>query len=790
MRHLKMFYLSLVLSLLIAGATCAADGATSGKSAAKGKLTGAPAVDKTAGGYEISFALTAPNDVTVRIVDARGEVVRHLACGVVGLAKAAEPFAGGALAQRIVWDGKDDRGKAIAAAGCKVTLAVGVAAKFDKFLLYEPNTYKSDRSIIAKGPGDEWLVSEAHGIHLCTMRAFDSSGKFVRSVWPFSLDKPAAALTKHFAVHNRTWNGMDAGTFGCPDWDGNMVPATVNHNARYFFGITSPDTIISSDGCMIGINGMGADFTQLWQMTPDGLPNIWFWHPSWYRKIQETGFKKRKWHLAAGKDGDFYLADSIRHVVGHLRASDFEPIKSFTHSGSKKLDAPAHYIGGGKGGAGNGVTFTGPDDIVVDAEGKLLILDGGSVHVYDSTGAFVKKMPKPENFNELQIPKAVTAAAGKRKGVSFPHFLRIGSGGRLMVRHAGGFVVTDLDGTTYKPFRFPRGFKSHHGYFCFDADGNWYVSVRGDHKKGVDFLWKFTPDGKRAKFGDKDQIDIEPDFHEIKGVHVADNGDIYLVTSWGKWRKPPPGVWKFGNLALVGDKYNLTRVDVYSPDGSLKHKGLVRSQGLNDVAVDRAGNIYAIEATMWHGAQMSDTALGRVTGRARAWPMAYMTITQARLNPMTEHNKRFSLLARVLKFAPTGGVMDGHDGLPGQLWSHAGISGLSPWNCGDECYAGQVCLDNDQRLWAPDTFIYNVKAVDAAGNLIIRVGKYGSEDCTGGGGDKPIPGANIIKDPEIPLARPSGLAVAGDYLFIADTFSHRIVRCKLHYAEKKELPLR
>ena len=44
-----------------------------------GRFAREPAIRKADGGYEISFVLTAPNDVTVRIVDAKGGVLRHLA---------------------------------------------------------------------------------------------------------------------------------------------------------------------------------------------------------------------------------------------------------------------------------------------------------------------------------------------------------------------------------------------------------------------------------------------------------------------------------------------------------------------------------------------------------------------------------------------------------------------------------------------------------------------------------------------------------------------------------------
>jgi hypothetical protein len=201
------------------------------------------------------------------------------------------------------------------------------------------------------------------------------------------------------------------------------------------------------------------------------------------------------------------------------------------------------------------------------------------------------------------------------------------------------------------------------------------------------------------------------------------------------------------------------------------------------VAVDREGNIYVIEATMYHGAHQR-----RYAKRDGPLPFSYLPGQQENLDAKTQWNKRFSLTARLMKFSPEGGVRDGEGGRP-QLWDYAGVSGLSPQGCGTECPAGQICLDADERIWVPDTFIYCVKAIDKAGNEIIRVGKYGNEDCSGGGGDRILEGTNMVVDPEIPLARPSGMAVYRDRLFISDMYAHRVVRCRLEYADTKEAPL-
>ena len=91
----------------------------------------------------------------------------------------------------------------------------------------------------------------------------------------------------------------------------------------------------------------------------------------------------------------------------------------------------------------------------------------------------------------------------------------------------------------------------------------------------------------------------------------------------------------------------------------------------------------------------------------------------------------------------------------------------------------------------PDSFLYCIKAVDRAGNEMIRVGKYGNEDCAGGGADRRHPKLkSVVIDPEIPLSYPKGIAVYKDWLFLSDMYSHRVMRCRLEYAEKRHIAIR
>jgi hypothetical protein len=747
-------------------------------SAARGKFAGPPVIAKGAGGWEVAFSLTAPNDVTVRILDANGNGVRHVACGMVGLEKAARPFVPKSLDQKLLWDGKDDAGKPVDAAGCKAWVGVGVRAKFDKFILWEKDACPRSRAnnYYTAANGDCY-VNQSAGVHLDTLRLFNSNGKLVRQVWPPSLERPREALEK-----------LLAGSWGATDWDGDGVPRKVCYNSWYIFGVRSGGMARTSDGCLVSIfTGVGRG---AYVLDANDFPAAMHWYPPWYDRQQMYKTKPR---LAAGTDGDFYLTDDFHHIVGHFRAKDMALVGSFTHRGNQKLAEPSFILGEKGKTDSDGGLFHGPEDIAVDADGNLCVLDGDKVKVYARDGKFLREDGKDAFPRAPAVPRAVASAEKAPRALCFPQFLKIRADGKLIVMNHHNetpILQTDFDGKECKALTLPWSCRPYHGYSAFDAEGNWYAVISASRKPQA--VWKYASDGKRAKFGDKDEIVIEHEgdaFSLSKGICVAANGDIHVVVQTDKWKQKAPegtGGVKFGDLSARGAAACQTRVDVYGPDGTCKNKGLVRSVGINDVALDREGNIYVIEGTMWHGAQMGGVASGEWLYGKRHWPFSYLTPQQAALDPKSQANKRYSLLSRLVKFSPAGGVLD-DPGDKAQLWHYAGVSGVSPWNCDAECPAAQICVDPDERVWVPDSFLYCVKAIDKAGNEMVRVGKYGNEDCRGGGGDRRHSQvASVVVDPEVPLAYPKGMAVYKDWLFISDMFSHRVLRCGLQYAETKE----
>ncbi|MCX7590944.1 MAG: SMP-30/gluconolactonase/LRE family protein [Kiritimatiellae bacterium] len=124
-------------------------------------------------------------------------------------------------------------------------------------------------------------------------------------------------------------------------------------------------------------------------------------------------------------------------------------------------------------------------------------------------------------------------------------------------------------------------------------------------------------------------------------------------------------------------------------------------------------------------------------------------------------------------------------------WIYGGV-GFSGGNIGGcSCWNARFVLDYFARSWAPEVHRYSVAVLDSAGNLILRVGRYGNVD----------DGRPMILEGGPPNPRPLGgdgvalfhapyLATDTDRrLFIADPGNFRIVSVKLEYHTQEKIAL-
>ena len=527
-------------------------------------------------------------------------------------------------------------------------------------------------------------------------------------------------------------------------------------------------------------------------------------------------------------------------VVGCFDATTLKPVNRFAWSGLKKLEKPVYHLGTPNEPGEDEAHFKAPTGVAIDDKGRFWVADADCLKVYADDGKFVRRIDaKTPGFEKVQFHSVkiganhrlggiyiVTGGAGRRrkgrklykidslenlkivweiplpfrysygparqifvdseaniiwvargagprtllrvmdKGATFekkvidgnvpgkllkPQYMRTDAAGNIYVLDMGrkAIVKTDIDGKVVREI--PVKVTSTDGYFCLDGAGNLYIAAWAWRQPFR--LRKFDADGKPLKIGGKDALTFAGDDEwvcnkrtgRVKGVCVAENGDIYVAGSepfhqvyplWKKDRNLKPS-W----------------VNVYAADGVLKKSKLIQMTSINDIQMGRDG-LYTVEA-----------------GFSASTSMRFREQRDEKVPHWTLYNK-------LQKYSLDGGVQNAE----GHLWSHAGVGFVNSMSCGYECAGAQICVDADDRIWIPEHIVYNVKAVDSAGNLIARIGSYGNADCDGDPNGK-------NPKPAIPITWPASIARHKDYLLIADRISARIVRCKLGYAEVKAVPI-
>jgi hypothetical protein len=112
----------------------------------------------------------------------------------------------------------------------------------------------------------------------------------------------------------------------------------------------------------------------------------------------------------------------------------------------------------------------------------------------------------------------------------------------------------------------------------------------------------------------------------------------------------------------------------------------------------------------------------------------------------------------------------------GAEWRFAG-TGILPTSeryWGDPscvCLFSRLDVDPYGRVFAPDCFQFRVHVLDAAGNLIGEVGRYGNVEDAG---------------PGVHFSWPAYVHAAGDRLYVSDVLSRRVVVVGFDYADRAE----
>jgi hypothetical protein len=134
----------------------------------------------------ITFTVSAATDVEVAVLDAKGNIVRHLAAGVLGGKNPPPaPLAAG-LAQRLTWDGKNDLGEAAGGGPFQARVRAGTSVGFGRFLGDSPYT-GSVVSMPYRAPVNGLVVDAEGNLFVKMMSSIGSHGN--SGLWPWHLRK-------------------------------------------------------------------------------------------------------------------------------------------------------------------------------------------------------------------------------------------------------------------------------------------------------------------------------------------------------------------------------------------------------------------------------------------------------------------------------------------------------------------------------------------------------------------------------------------------------------------------
>lgn len=136
----------------------------------------------------IKFAVSEKTDVEVAILNGEGNVVRHLAAGLLGgLTPPPAPLAAG-LEQTISWDGTHDLGQPAGKGPFTVRVRLGTDVKLDGFFAENPTLFAAFWGMATDAKGQLYILGASTGNKgpdgTRYMQVFDRDGKYLRTIMP------------------------------------------------------------------------------------------------------------------------------------------------------------------------------------------------------------------------------------------------------------------------------------------------------------------------------------------------------------------------------------------------------------------------------------------------------------------------------------------------------------------------------------------------------------------------------------------------------------------------------
>jgi len=607
-----------------------------------------PAAARDGDKVKISFAVAAPTDAEVTVLDAKGEPVRHLAAGLLGK-NAPEPFKKDALAQELLWDGRDDQGKPAAGGPFKVRVRLGLGAELDRFIPGQASPLGPPTAIGVGPDGTVYVLSSRDKAGGASIYALDREGKYLRTILP------SPAGLKKEQVRGLERLKLD---------DGSEVPivysAYIADLAPHLAGVRPQQLAVSKDGWIVFASG-GNNWTDqivprhALVIKPDGTtpPEVGFVGPP-LGPYGRYSIGLRTQQIALSPDGKtLYFAGMGQggkspkgiHTIGRLKWDSKEP-EPFIGKPDEPGNDEAH--------------LNDPTSVATDDKGNIYVVDSGNGRVagFDPQGKFLgeTKVSNPgyicvnSKSGALYVGSSAQPLTGKHEPAKPYSIIKFDKavGGKEVARY-------DFNNYRYAPLLAldagaepPRLWLSYAPAYgspaplmpLTDKDGKLSAgqNVLAGQERGFTgpLFMSLDPGRERLYVGDFSRKVLKVDLKTDKisdclpasEVAVDRDGNLYALSGYGTnalLRFDPDGkplafqatgsnkievpyraglphvgvrgltVTPGGDIYVFEEVLKPEQLHVFGPDGKPKKQSVIRdipTDSANSVAVDRDGNIY------------------------------------------------------------------------------------------------------------------------------------------------------------------------------------------------------
>lgn len=777
---------------------------------------------------QVTFTVKQSVDVAVAVVDSEGNVLRHLAAGRVGLKTAPAPIVPENLTQSIAWDCRDDFGKTVEVASCRVRIRCGLEPVFGKVLAYEPGIAYSARAAAVGPDGLIYVLQEQARIKSTfILQAYTREGRYVKTIMPYPPNLPPERL-KGLRRFRKT--------------DGTYWPGVFNPSFRDLYprstGMRAQRMLITSRGWIVMCNSSkthngGWPYTHRLVVvdTDGGTPMDDYLGPWTSVDRLNHGLcwiamsPDEKWFYTCGQrkgnsDDDGYRTPK-HNVVYRVSLTDRGRARPFIGKLFKPGSDKQH--------------LKNPYGIDTDAQGNIYVADSGNnrIAIFDSSGTWTGSIDVPRP-NQVLVDKktgAVYVYTRTKKAGKIRRFKGIGAeAADAEVSFPGPYCALTLDTTADVPVlwlaysygeRPPAGRQYRGVARVEDRKGTLSKPILTIHQRELPDVYQigasmknddvfvrsysehriFRVDGKTGETG---QL-------KIRGFDLAvgPEGAVYLsdgrnIKRFDRNGKPLPFNGKshvLKNIAAYVGGHNRTdakgfsvsprgsitgirkgRISVYGPDGSVIRKHVVTgvTKAGGSPVEDIFGNIYvAANLRHWHyppvfRGRPPSSRYYVMYGSVIKFPAAGGKLLRKPIGfrgdtwpPSYRDTDILRLKAPHVKEAAAAGA----------LWARSGFTTAPSGGNICRCYTSRFTVDYYGRVFLPDVGRFCVHVVDAANNYLYSIGNYGNEDSRG-------PGSRISL-PEIPLSWPYAVSAGKSGVYISDFINRRIIRADLKAAAEK-----